>query len=251
MENEIKLGEKAIAILKGISNIYQGVIIKDDYLYTKFENTLETSGKKGSEDIIVNYDLPAGEVQIPQEFGLDDINEFLSVMKSFGDDLSVTLEGTAIVMKDKRKQVQYFTRTTESLPSKNPAGDQLFNSEPNDKVLFTLLESEKEQIIKDLNILKADKIVLSCEGGVIHLKASNKITGNETKIKLSKENTHTCVDGFDFELPNPSILSLIIPGEVYEIQIKEVQYNGNGIKIMKLYNKTLEDGSLSYTMIAT
>ena len=244
----IKIGKKAQTVLKGISCICQSLIIRNDYFYTKYEASPEEKNKKGSLNVVVEYTLPEGEVQIETEFGIFDTDEFLKVIGSFEDSsLKLELEGNAIHIKDSRKKTTYYTQSTMTMPTKPAQGDTLFDS-GEVAIGMILSEVDIEQIKKDLSVLPFDELSLKGEGEkVVKLIAGNKVTSNGTEIKMNEEFVAKSEEDFEFIFPNVDIFSLVVP-DSYSLVVKKINYNGRIIKICRLQAKTLE--GLKYTLIS-
>lgn len=244
----IKLGEKAIAVLKGISMVSQSITIRNDYLYTKFEASPEEKGKKGANNIIVNYDLPEGEIEIEKEFGLFDVEEFLKVISSFDQDkLSLELMGNAIQINDKRKKSTYYTQSTLGMPTKSTQGDVLYES-GTVSVGMILTDTDIDLIKKDLGVLPFNTLKIRVDGEKdVKVVAGNEVTSNDTEIKMNEELISAATTGFDFNFPNVDIFSILVPGS-YGLVIKSCDYNGKIIKIAKFISKTIP--GLTYTLVS-
>ena len=241
---KIKIGPKAKEVLKGINNIYQSIIIRPDYLYTKFTETDSSVGKKGAGNIIVEYTLPKGEVEIPQEFGINNIMDFLGVINTFRDTLEMTSEGNTIKMKDDRKAFTYYTQTTSALPIKSTAGDALYEAgEP--IISFHLTQVERESIKGDLGILKGvDSLKLDSTNG-LKIIAENTVTSNNTDISIDPQYVTTSSDSFEF--PNVNIFNLIVDDN-YKVTIKKCLHKDKIIKICKF--EAMEIAGLTYTLVS-
>lgn len=247
-KSSIIIGEKALAVLKGISAISQSITIRSDYLYTKFDASPEEKGKKGANNIIVNYDLPENEVQIEKEFGLFDVDEFLKVVSSFDKDkLKLELMGNAIQISDKRKKSTYYTQSTLGMPTKSTQGDALFES-GRVSVGMILSDADLELIKKDLGVLPFNTLTIKVKGDKdVKLVSGNDVTSNDTEITMNPEMVTMSEENFEFKFPNEDIFSLLIPGS-YGIVIKSCDYNGKVIKIAKIVSKTIT--GLTYTLVS-
>lgn len=247
-KSSIKIGEKALTVLKGISTISQSMTIRSDYLYTKFEASPEEKGKKGAPNIVVEYTLPENEIQIEKEFGLFDVDEFLRVQSSFNpEDVKLEIEGNAIHISDKRKKSTYYTQSTLGMPTKSTAGDQLFEN-GTVAVGMILTDSDLELIKKDLGVLSFDNLVVQASGEKeVKIISGNDVTSNATEIKVNEELVSLSTSDFEFKFPNEDIFSLLIPGS-YGVVIKQCDYNGKVIKIAKFISKTIP--GLIYTLVS-
>ena len=247
-KSQIKIGPKALRVLKGISTISQSLTIRNDYLYTKFEASPEEKSKKGANNVVVEYVLPEGEIEIEKEFGLFDVEEFLRVNSSFDpDSLKLEIQGNAIFISDKRKKSTYFTQSTLGMPTKNEAGDKLFeNGEI--AIGMILTDSDLELIKKDLSVLPFNNLIAKVDGEKdVKIISGNDVTSNATEIKINEELVSLTLPDFEFTFPNEDIFSLLIPGS-YALVIKKCDYNGNVIKIAKFVSKTI--AGLTYTLVS-
>lgn len=247
--SEVKIGKKAQTVLKGISSICQSIIIRNDYLYTKYEtSTAEEKSKKGSMNVFVEYTLPSDEIVLEKEFGIYDIDEFLKVIGSFDSDtLKLESEGNVIHVKDSRKKTTYYTQSTLAMPTKSTAGDALFET-GEISIGMILTDAAIEQIKKDLSVLPFDGLVLKGGGEkVVKLLATNNVSSNQTEIVLDEGSIGKSEEDFEFVFPNVDIFSLLIP-DSYGLIIKTCDYNGKKIKICKFSGKTID--GLKYTLVS-
>lgn len=243
----IIIGEKALTVLKGISNISQSLTIRSDYLYTKFEASPEEKGKKGASNIVVEYTLPENEIQIEKEFGLFDVDEFLRVKSSFGENSKLSIIGNAIQISDDRKKSTYYTQSTLGMPTKSTAGDELFEN-GQVSIGMILADTDIEQIKKDLGVLPFNSLKIKVQSdNSVKLVSANDVTSNDTEITMNPSMISASTPDFEFIFPNVEIFSLIIPGS-YGLVIKSCDYNGKVIKIAKFIGKTIP--GLVYTMVS-
>ena len=242
--SKIEISKEAEVVLKGISKIFSGIIIRDDYLYTKFVADVEDKSSKGTSNIVVEYKLPVGGLVTPQHFGISDINKFLTVVNSFEkESTNITMSGNVLNIKDKRKKVKYFTQTTESLPVKNSAGDALWEAGTN-IITFALTEGEREKIKSDLSVLDINTISLKGEGNKLNIVASNNITGNSTDIEIEAQFVGKAEGEFVF--PNSEIFDVIM-NSTYKVEVRDCKHGEKIIKICKF--KSADIVGLEYTLV--
>lgn len=241
---EIKIGAKALEVLKGMNNINQSTVLREDYLYTKFETMLEDKTTKGEDGIIINYQLPENEVVLETPVGINNISEFLTILSSFdADTLKLAPQGTTINIKDNRKKVILYTATVDALPQKKEAGDKLY--EAGETIIkIALSDDEIEKINKDLNILSIDKLSLKTVDGKMKIVAENSISSNSTEIDVPE--SFVALANGDFTFPNANIFGVIMKG-IYKIEVRKCDHNGKEILICKMTSSTIE--GLSYTMV--
>jgi len=243
---EIKIGAKALEVLKGINSIHQSTVLREDYLYTKYESVTNVEEKqtKGEHGIIVNYQLPEGEIVLDKPVGINDISEFLTIYNSFDkESLKLAPQGTTIKIKDKRKEVIMYTATVDALPQRKEAGDKLY--EVGETIIsIALSDDEIERINKDLNILNIDKLSLKSIDSKMKIVAENSLTSNSTMIDVPE--SFVALANGDFTFPNANIFRLILKG-IYRIEVRKCLHKEKEILICKLFSNTIE--GLSYTMI--
>jgi len=243
---KITIGPQAREILKGINQIYQSIIIRSDYLYTKFVDSEVGNTKKGAGNIIVEYKLQPGDIDVPQEFGINNIMDFLGVINTFDSDtLEMHAEGNTIRMTDKRKKFTYYTQTTSALPVKATAGDVLYE-QGTPIISFHLTEAERDSIRKDLSILKGvDSLTLVNSESGLKIVAENTVTSNNTDIVIDPQYVTVSDDSFQF--PNVDIFDLIVDDN-YKVTVKNCTHKNKNIKICKLESMKLT--GLVYTLVS-
>lgn len=244
----IKITDKAVAVLKGISVINSGVILRNDYLHTKFENTIEDSkDSKGVSGIVVNYDFPKDEeiLVVDDELGIGNINEFLNLINTFDkESLVYEPKGTTISIKDNRKQNLYYTTTIDALPQRSFGGEEIFNAGES-IIKFVLTDTDIEKIKQDLKIINTDNLYLKSLEGVLNIIGENSLTSNDTKIPVDSKMVAKA-EG-DFKFPTNKIFDVLIPGN-YKFDIRKCDYDDDTLIIAKLENANIP--GLSYIVMS-
>ncbi len=243
----IKISDKAQMVLKGISVINQGVILRNDYLHTKFENAIDEDKPKGVDGIIVNYDFPKDEeiIVVKENLGIGNISDFLNLIKTFNkDSLSMEPQGTTIIMKDNRKKNTFYTTTTDALPERSFGGDELYNNGET-LIKFVLTDSEIEKIKDDLKILAVDNLYIKTNEGKVSIIGTNSVSSNDTKIEVNPDMVAKAEGEFRF--PTCKIFDVIIPGH-YKFDIRNCDYEGEILVIAKLENASIP--GLSYIVMS-
>jgi len=237
----IKISDKALVALEGLSTISNSMIINDSNLYVK----LISDEQKGIMGIVGEYKLVENDISLDKEFGINSIPEFLKIIKSCDKD-SLELEqiGNTINIKDNRKVITYYTQSSDSLPVKNPAGDKLYETGKT-TIGFALIETEIEKIKQDLSLVRADTLKLVSEKSELYIVAESSITSNKTKIKINKDYVQMAEGEFTF--PTVDVFNAILKCN-YKIQVKECVHGNNTIGIMKL--ESMEYVGLTYTLVS-
>ncbi len=241
----IEIKRDVLLVLKGMSKIYQGMIIRDDYIFTKYDaNNIEDKAK-GVSNIVVEYKLSEGDVKVDGEFGINNINELSAILDTFDKEtVDINMEGTTLLIKDGRKKYKYCTQTTDALPKKNPKADELWESGKK-TIVIAITDAEREKIIKDLSVLNADTLSLKSSDGKVKLIATDDISGNDTAIDLDSKFV-SLAEG-DYEFANSNVFNIIIAGN-YKLEVREAEYKNKVIKICKLISHDIK--GLEYSLVS-
>ena len=243
------ISNKILEVLKAISTINQQVILKEEYLFSKVEDNNDEVTKvkmKGTQDIIINYNVPEGELKLDGlEIGISNISHFLSVIKTYdSESLEISNEGLDLKLIDKRKSGTYVSQTVDTLPVKNPKGDELYKAGET-VIRFVLTQDEKDAILNDLNAISPERLILESEDDKLYLKAINESTGNSCKITLNEDNVTTAKGTFIF--PNPALIGLLIQDD-FKVTLKVIETpDGEELQIIN-FDAILVKG-LSYKSI--
>ncbi len=240
-QTEVKISKRLLQILKGMSVINDGIILKKDYIYTKDE----TEGSK-SQGLVVEFKLQPDDLALVNEIGVKEISRLLRVIDSCDyETLNMNAQGTQISIKDNRKKLTYNTQLVDSLPIKDPRGDELYEQgEP--MFSFILDDIDRDRIQKDLTMVNVDSFKLKGENGKLKIIGDSSITSDEVQIDVNTETLEICTDD-EFVFMNKDSLNLIVAGS-YKIQVRKVSYSGRIIKIMKL--ESIDYPGLVYTTVS-
>ena len=240
----MKISPKVREVLKAIAVINPGVILRSDYLFSKFQDNGEGKVKtKGTQDISIQYDIPKGEVELEEHVGIGNITDFLSVVNSYNkDELKIGNKGLTILLSDKRKKGTYVSQTVSILPIKNDAFAELYKSAV-PTVSLVLSQAERDMILKDLAVIQQETLSLISKDGGVVLKASNDTTGNECEIQLDSSNVQLANGVFHF--PNADILKLLANDD-YKISVVEATDEEDDIVIVIIKFEAIQIQGLSY-----
>lgn len=197
----MKLSAETLAILKNFATINQGIFFKKG-------NVLSTISQ--SKNIVVDARISE---QIPQDFGIYDLNNFLSVMSLFKDGVDFDFDDKHVIMKtsDGRSKIKY--RITDPSMIVIPP-DKRFKL-PSVDVKFDLTLNDFNWITKAANVLSAPNISVISDGDIVELCAFD-VDDNSTHtnfIKLPIEGT-----GQSYNLIFKTDNLKLFPGD-YEVQI--------------------------------
>tara|TARA_Y100001937_G_C7004336_1_gene277999 strand:+ start:43 stop:723 length:681 start_codon:yes stop_codon:yes gene_type:complete len=146
----------------------------------------------------------------PQEFGVYDLNEFLSVY-SLIDNPTVEFEDKAMVISSgnvNQQKIKYFFSSPEILTT--PQKDIAM---PEPEVGFTLEEDTLNQIRKAAAVLGHNELSIKGNNGVLTASVADTrdATSNVYSIEIDKDNS--CKNEFDFVVNIPNLK--LLPGDYF------------------------------------
>ena len=209
----MNLSEKTFNLLKNFSSINQSILFKKG-------NTLRTMSVM--KNILAEADI---EEEIPQDFAIYDLNEFLAALSlfekidlDFKDDFVVITEGG-----DSRRALQYWYSDPSVVT--HPKTDITM---PDPDVQFEFASSTLSEVTKAASIIGAPDMVLegtSKGNAVIKVTDKKNATANDFKVGLPvDENTKDVPYKFWFKVENLKL----IPGS-YEVNVssKKISHFSN------------------------
>ena len=146
----------------------------------------------------------------PQEFGVYDLNEFLSVY-SLIDNPTVEFEDKAMVISSgnvNQQKIKYFFSSPEILTT--PQKDITM---PEPEVGFTLEEDTLNQIRKAAAVLGHNELSIKGNNGVLTASVADTrdATSNVYSIEIDKDNS--CKNEFEFVVNIPNLK--LLPGDYF------------------------------------
>lgn len=163
----MKLSKITVDILKNFASINQGIIFK--------------KGKQLRTMNVMKNTFAVAEISddIPNEFAIYDLNEFLSTYSIFGD-CDVIFKDTMLVFENPGEQIEYHYSSPSVVVS---PGDKKIRLPSEDKK-FTLTKEVFEKIQKSSSVMRLKDIAIDCSGITIFNRNS---VGNKHHISLNVE----------------------------------------------------------------
>jgi hypothetical protein len=163
----MKLSTDTLGILKNFGNINSGI-------YFKQGKTLKTVSSH--KNILAQATIPD---EIPSDFGIYDLNEFLSVVSLHKDDLSLDFDSKNLVISGRggRSKIKY--RSCEPTMITTPPEKQL--QMPNAEIKFDLSAEDFRWILDAANVLGSPQISVESTG--------ENVTINT--VDVSNDSAHT------------------------------------------------------------
>lgn len=197
----MKLSNETLAILKNFATINSGILFKEG-------NTISTVSPQKN----ILADAKIAET-IPQEFGVYDLNNFLSVISLFKEGAEIQFEPkhAVIVGMGGRSKIRY--RFTD--PSMIVVAPEKRPNLPSIDVSFSLSEDDFDWITKTASVLRVPNISIKSDGSSVYL----------TALDVNDDSAHTNsleLDGVEatgkYNLVFKSDNLKIIPGN-YNVEI--------------------------------
>ena len=143
----------------------------------------------------------------PVEFGVYDLNEFLSV-HGLIENAAVTFDEKSLTMSNGDQKIKYFFAETEILTQ--PTKDITM---PNAEVGVNLSEKVLDQIKKAASVLGHTELSLKGDNGVVTASVLDvkDATANTFDIVVDKDNS--CKEEFNFVVNIPNLK--LLPGDYY------------------------------------
>lgn len=214
----MKLSTETISVLKNFGAINQGMLFKPG-------KTLKTVSSH--KNILAQVEI---KEEIPAEFGIYDLNEFLSVISLHKDDPSFEFDDkqVTIVGNKGRSKIKYRFTPTHMIVT--PPEKTL--SMPDAEIKFDLTSEDFEWIMRAAGVLSSPQIAIECDGkkvSVVTLDVSND-AANTDALELETEGSGNKYKMI-FKTEN---ITKILPGS-YEVSI-----SSKGISHFKNKNVPLQ-----------
>lgn len=163
----MKLSTETLGVLKNFGNINSGIFLKQG-------KTVKTVSSH--KNILAQATIPD---EIPSDFGIYDLNEFLSVVSLHKDDLSLDFDSKNVVISGRggRSKIKY--RACESTMITVPPEKQL--QMPDAEIKFELSAEDFRWILDAANVLGSPQISVESDG--------EKVTLNT--IDTTNDSAHT------------------------------------------------------------
>lgn len=196
----MKLSNETLVILKNFSTINSGI-------YFKRGNKLSTVSQQ--KNILADADIAE---DIPQDFGIYDLNNFLSVISMFKEGAELDFDDKNVLIKGGNSKIKYrFTDPSMIVipPDKRP-------NLPTVDVSFKMSESEFNWLLRSANVLGSPNVAVDSDGSEVNLITfdSNDSSAHTNNISLSEVDPSGVKYRLIFKTENLKML----PGN-YEIEI--------------------------------
>jgi hypothetical protein len=169
----MKLSDNTIAVLKNFGNINSGLFLKKGKTLSTVSAHKNILAKATINDEITN------------EFGIYDLNEFLSVISLYKNDLDVQFDSKNLVLSGLKGRSTMTYRTCEPTMIVSPPEKEL--QMPDADISVTLTETDFKWILDTANVLGSPQIAIQSEGIGEPVKVVTLDTTNDSAHTQSLE----------------------------------------------------------------
>jgi hypothetical protein len=216
MENKMKLSSETLSVLKNFGAINQGIMFKKG-------KTLRTISSLKS--ILAEVNI---KEEIPSDFGVYDLNNFLSVVSLHKDDPSFDFDEKHVVICGNKGRSKIKYRFCEPTMITLPPDKQVVMPDP--EITFELTSEDFDWVMRAASVLSSPQVAIDSDGkkiNIVTLDLAND-SAHTDSLEIS-DNASGSKYRMIFKTEN---FSKIMPGS-YQVQI-----SSKGIAHFK--NKTVE-----------
>jgi hypothetical protein len=182
MENKMKLSSETLSVLKNFGNINQGI-------YFKKGKVLKTVSSH--KNILAEVTIAE---EIPEDFGVYDLNNFLSVVSLHKDDPSFEFDPKHVVICGNKGRSKIKYRFCEPTMIVTPPEKQFVM--PQAEISFTLTSEDFDWVLRAASVLSSPHIAVESDGEKIkivtldlqndsaHTEALEIADGNGSNFKM-------------------------------------------------------------------
>jgi hypothetical protein len=228
MEYIMKLSKNTIDILKNFSTVNSGFLFKQG-------KTLKTISR--NKNIFAEYNFFNEQDEITSEFGIYDLNNFLTAISMFGGDVDIKHEDGSckVTSEDGRNRLQYVCCDAEmlTLPPEKPV------AMPEAEIKFTLSKNDYDWVKKISSIIGSTNLAFKSNGSKVSVLVYDAKDSSASRNELEIADGNGDVYEMVFKLET----LIMLPGE-YDISISSKGISNFKHKQLDLqYWITTEPGS--------
>lgn len=172
----MKLSNETISVLKNFASINQGILFKPG----KTIRTISAHKNILAEAVVTE--------EIPKEFGVYDLNNFLSVLSLHKDDPSIDFDESNVLISglQGRSKIKYRFCASNLIVSAPDKNLELSNPE----IQFELSDQDFDWILRTANVLSSPHIAVESDGEKIFVSAfdAQNDSAHTDSLEVSKGN---------------------------------------------------------------
>lgn len=192
----MKLSDNTLAVLKNFGNINSGIFLK------KGKTVKTVSSHK---NILAQATIPD---EIPSDFGIYDLNEFLSVVSLHKNDLELEFDTKNVIISGLKGRSKIKYRFCEPTMIQTPPDKELQMPDP--EITFDLSAEDFRWILDAANVLGSPQVAVESDGEVVKLvtldvandaahteslELETEGSGNKYKMIFKTENIQKILSG--------------------------------------------------------
>ncbi len=198
----MKLSDNTIAVLRNFGAINSGIFLKQG----KVVKTV-SAGK----NILAQATIPD---EIPNDIGIYDVNEFLSVVSLHKDDLELAFDSKNVVISGLKGRSQIKYRSCDASMIVTPPEKEL--QMPAAEIQFDLSEDDFRWIMNAANVLGSPQISVQCDGDQITVNTLDVANDSAHTESLTLDDSG---NGNSYKMIfKTENISKVLPGS-YEVKI--------------------------------
>lgn len=198
----MKISPETTAILKNFAHINQGIYFKEG-------NVISTMSPQ--KNILADATIPE---TIPQDFGIYDLNNFLSVTSLFKDGSELEFDDSHVIIKGMSGRTKIKYRITD--PSMIVVAPPKRPNLPSVDVKFTFSKEDFEWVIKTATVLGAPHLAVESDGTTVSLVTFDE--SNDASHTNSLQMADVDPEGKVFKLVFKTENLKVIP-DTYNVEI--------------------------------
>ncbi len=171
----VKISPDTVAILKNFSEIHQSLLFGKT-------NTIGTVAE--SKNVLAEAEI---KEKFPREFGIYDLNEFLSTLNLFGDPSLAEFNEFRVLIKDdvkgSRSSCNYVFADSSMIPEL-PDKAKILKAIKGAEIQFDLTEADLASIQSAAGTLKSPAILVESDGKKVFLSTSDPKNSSSSKFSI-------------------------------------------------------------------
>ena len=192
----MNLSNDTINVLKNFATINPNLVIKPGQ---KLKTISEAKTILASSDIVEDF---------AQEFGIYDLNEFLSVYGLIEDATLEFSDKSVTIKNDESKRIQYYFSEIDILTQ--PSKDITM---PDAEVGINLTDDNLKALKQASSVLGHTDLALVGENGVITAKVFDEKDATSNTFELTLDRDNACKNDFNFVVNMPNLK--LLPGDYF------------------------------------
>lgn len=213
----MKISNDTVSILKNFANINQGILIKPGKSIRTISN---------HKNILADATVTE---EFPLEIGIYDLNNFLSIISLYKDELNLEFEGNDIVISGKsgRSKISYRGCPANMVTAPSQGNLELSNPE----IVFELKKEDLDWILQTASVLSSPQIGVQSDGKKISLVSFDSAddsshvnsleiaegNGDVYKMIFKTENMKMLPDSYDVSISSKGFAN-------FKSKTKSIQY---------------------------